>query len=134
MLGSVGATHKRFDSEGFLAKATKAANLTLRSHLPWMFCKLGDSRRSWGQCTHRVRAALRCDWLDCAWCGAGCKCINRTCEPSTTQSLPGKGFQLCYKLHSAKRHISLTPAGGLAGHHFRLSLPSLAKMAAPRLT
>ena len=34
MLGPVGAMHKRFDSEGFLAKAGKAANLTLRSHLP----------------------------------------------------------------------------------------------------
>ena len=33
----------------------------------------------WPECTHRIRARIRCTHFFCDWCGKGCRCISPNC-------------------------------------------------------
>ena len=95
----------RVNSEVFLRRVGVLTGVNFKVEASWMFCKFGYNKsasaaglsqsaetsmstsnrtkptpfRGWPECTHRIRARIRCTHFFCDWCGKGCRCISPDC-------------------------------------------------------
>lgn len=125
-----------FNSEKFLQYALWKADVSVEHQYHWMYCKFGQDKNAWKDCTARLRAPEPCHGLICpAWRSGGCVCRNESCiaypargsNPQCTNVEPTSDMPSAVSTGRLAHRVSSGPQHPLA----RLSPPLPAIAAIP---